>query len=118
MRGRGREKGRGCAHVIDVAPASCDEIAILCQFQHFEVVDEMAVREATLRLESEPLEDLHFGDDDGLLCIVEFVGKVVHGHVGGEGGGRRVGSLGAVRNELEEVRVAVDEVADSERGFL
>ena len=101
--------------VIDVAPAATDDGLVLCELEDLEVVDEVAVRESRLSLEREPLEDLHLGDDESVLAVVELSRKVVHREVlPGE-----VARVGYARvDEREEVRVAVHEVTDPERRFL
>lgn len=74
----------------------------------------MTVRQPTLRLKPEPLQDLHLGDDERVLEVVELGGEVVHRGVGLERCGWRVGRVGAVGDEGREVGIAVDDVADPE----
>lgn len=115
---RGGEKGGESVHVVEVAPAARDDGFLACELEDLEVVDQVAVRQSDLGLEGETLEDLHFCDDERVLAVVELGGKVVHWAVGPEGGGGGIGRGGAVLDEGEEVGVGVDEVADTERGFL
>lgn len=119
---RGEEdgkKGREDGHVVDVAPAATDDVLVVDEFEDAEVVDQVAVREARLGLEAEAFEDLHLGDDEGVLAVVELGGKVVHRDVeAGEGGRGGEGGGGAVVDEGEEVGVGVYEVADAEGGFF
>lgn len=115
-----RRKGRGAGsvHIVEVAPAARDDCFLPCELEDLKVVDEVSVVESALRLEGEAFEDLHFCDDERVLAVVKLGRKVVHRAVGSEGGGRGIGRGGAVLYEGEEVGVGVDEVANTERGFL
>lgn len=84
--------------------------------EHAEVINERAVGQHDVDVESEAFEDLHFGDDDGVFEVVEGVAEIRHGCVFElfrvlwcDGWRERV------RVALEDEVVDVDEVSDPER---
>ncbi len=117
-----KEEGKSCltrrksgdAHVVAKAPRPVHELFLSRQLEHLQVVDQVAVRQPALRLESEPLQDLHLGDDERVLEVVKLGSEVVHRRVRLERSGWRVRRVGAVGDEGGEVGIAVDDVADSE----
>lgn len=116
---QGSEVQSDHARVIQIAPRLYTRVLVIHEAEHAEVINECAVGQHNVDIESEAFKNLHFGDNDGVFEVVERVTEIRHGCVLELFSIlSRYGRRERVCVALEEEVVDVDEVSDPERTLL